>query len=161
MTWAARVLCVLAPLILLLAAAFVVPDWFRAVGVDVGTLPGDLQRLSQAAEKRQELEAARVKIVALIAAKDRIAADLTAQRLTLPEAARRFRALSAEPPIWEHALAAEPGASEFERLCRHVIHWTQVTLQERPEEARHVGERLEAELHQYLRRQGEAAQSAN
>jgi hypothetical protein len=73
--------------------------------------------------------------------KQAVIADLIAGRLTLLEAAARFRGCATE-------------AEDPELTARAVIGWAHLALRDRPEEADAVGDRLEAELRQHLARHG-------
>jgi len=91
-------------------------------------------------------------------AKQRVRADLLAHRITLLEAAARFRDLHlAGPPFdwdtWQFALRrCYPNASNDERICRYVIEGMQMMLSDGSEEARPVMERLGRELDEHLQR---------
>jgi len=90
-------------------------------------------------------------------AKSRLAEDVAVGRLTLLEAAARFRELNSQwPPFdwdtWRFFRHCDfPGASDEEGLCRQVINCTRSTLWQQPEVADEVRRRLEAELDQHLR----------
>src|SRR5262249_8804642 len=62
--------------------------------------------------------------------RDQTIRELLAGRLTLLEAAARFRALDRAPPAfdWEVFRSAYPGDSDEERHCRKVIGWVEVEL---------------------------------
>jgi hypothetical protein len=70
--------------------------------------------------------------------------------MTLPEAAACFRNLNAEQSKLreEMLLAAFPGASEEERLCRQVIVWVANALSDDPGRQTVEVARLEAEMNQ-------------
>jgi hypothetical protein len=94
-------------------------------------------------------------LIARQTAKRKVAAELAAGRLTLVEAAARIRHLKDGPDnFWTFIRANERGNSDEERLCRHVIGWTEATLFNRPAEAARITARLEAELKNHLRRNG-------
>src|SRR5262249_33796987 len=82
--------------------------------------------------------------------------EVIAGRLTLREAAARFRALAKENPDfqWETFRRTYPGASDEERHCRQVIDAAQKALGYEPDEAAEVVTRLEAELREHLERDG-------
>jgi hypothetical protein len=90
-------------------------------------------------------------------AKGRLAVDVAAGRLTLLEAAARFRELNSQwPPfdwhLWRGFIHVRfPGVSDDEGLCRQVIICAKSALWEKPEEAELVACRLEAELDEHLR----------
>jgi hypothetical protein len=73
-------------------------------------------------------------------AKQRVIADLIGGRLTLFEAAARFRRAS--------------GGGDGEALCRAVIGWAHLALSDRPERAEVFSEVLENELQAHLARHG-------
>jgi hypothetical protein len=86
-------------------------------------------RDSRAARHEQEARALRA-IDDRRARKGRIVAALIAGRLTLLEAAGRFRALDRGPPpfYWEEFHAHFAGESDEERHCREVLAWVETEL---------------------------------
>jgi hypothetical protein len=82
---------------------------------------------------------------------------LAAGRLTLPEAAARFRAIDEGGPavnesVWRADVRRRfPDASDDECLYRHVIDWVETVLAEWPEESAAVTRRLGAELEAHFR----------
>ena len=89
-------------------------------------------------------------IVENIQAKDAIARDLVAERLSLAEAIARFRALdSRRPPHLPIRLPDESGATVEQHYAVYVINWARSVLSERP-----GGEaacaRLDAVLREFL-----------
>lgn len=88
-------------------------------------------------------------------ARREVIAELTRRRLTLAEAAGRFRDLNAEAPCRRHLRANHPGRTEEESVCRHLIAWARGELSGRsPGLADEVAARLEAELERHLERDG-------
>jgi len=92
-------------------------------------------------------------------AKERVMADLFARRITLLEAAARFRDLQlSNPPFdwstWRFVMHNRfpNAADDDECMCRHVIDAMDARFSEVSEEAPLVLARLEAELNDYLRR---------
>jgi hypothetical protein len=90
-------------------------------------------------------------------AKDRLTGEVIAGRLSLPEAAARFRALEAGRPNRYCRTRTDlfPGGSEGERYCRAVI--TRVVNRlhaEDPAREQEVSARVEAELRDLLARDG-------
>jgi hypothetical protein len=85
-------------------------------------------------------------------AKRAVVTELLADRLTLVEAAARFRELDADlPETRDRLLQAYPGVSYEEALCRQVIGHARGELEVRaPEQMRSVVARLEAELQAHL-----------
>jgi hypothetical protein len=91
-------------------------------------------------------------------AKRAIGADLAAGRLTLPEAVKRFQLLVVHPALfWKALRNNEVGASDEERLCRHVIAWAAIALEEDPGTCEAVIARLEKELRRHLAGNAERA----
>jgi hypothetical protein len=90
-----------------------------------------------------------------VQAKQRVKADLIAGRITLFEAAARYRDLSAGQANYLRLLRAYyPGRSDEERLCRSVIdHVRHVLIGQRKEPDEFIAS-LEAELHEHLERYG-------
>jgi hypothetical protein len=89
------------------------------------------------------------------AAKDQAVRAMLAGRLTLGQAAARFRAIEREQPVTQCPARAANGPEDGERLCRDIIdrarHWVAENL---PAEAASVAARLEAELEQLRRLDG-------
>jgi hypothetical protein len=88
-------------------------------------------------------------------AKQEIVAQLVAGRVSLVEAASRFRAAS--QPVTEgssYAVFARQGQDSDERVCRTLIGWAYLALCEYPERAEAVSNRLETDLQEILDRQG-------
>jgi hypothetical protein len=123
------------------------PSWAAELNLDWWNLPElreDIRR-----EKEREGKLRRDTGIARCAAREEVTQDLLAGRLTLPQAAARFRALNAAvgpnvPPLglWF------PGATEEERLCRQVIAWVESasTVPRSPGSGRTARRRLVAEL---------------
>jgi hypothetical protein len=85
-------------------------------------------------------------------AKRAVVTELLADRLTLMEAAARFRELDADmPETRDRLLQAYPGVPYEVVLCRQVIGHARGELEVRaPEQVKRVVARLEAELQAYL-----------
>jgi hypothetical protein len=112
-------------------------------GADSTEGPGVL-----AAEPRcQEFDRRNVK-------KQRLAGEVIAGRLSLREAAARFRGLDGQPPAacGEGLRATFPGASDDECRCRAVLSYVRVETSLRPGADPAVADRLEAELRGLLER---------
>ena len=86
-------------------------------------------------------------------ARQRIARSLIERRLTLLDAAERFRDLDEASPDfkWEQFCQVFPGGSDEERHARHVIAVARCQLSD-PRQARAVVARLETELGEALGR---------
>jgi hypothetical protein len=140
-----------AVLLVALAAALLRPEWGRDLGVEGlalpapdggGRLPPDGR--VRAVDRRIEQ-------------KDRLAGEVVAGRLTLFEAAARFRRLNDEPPAPTPLSASFPGDSEEERLCRQVIDFARSWLRQQPggdREADEFAARCEDELRRHKERHG-------
>jgi hypothetical protein len=89
-----------------------------------------------------------------VGAKVRLAREVIDGRLTLLEAAARFRDLNREPPLfaWVAFRAANPGASDDELLCREVISYVHLEQRGQPGTDAGLVARLEAELNERLER---------
>jgi hypothetical protein len=102
----------------------------------------------------QEPEACVRDILRRAAAKQRLAVEVIEGRLSLVEAATRFRDLDEQPPPfhWQAFRDAFPGASDDERHCRQVLNYVWGELQDRPDADPALLGRLEAELQDLLAR---------
>jgi hypothetical protein len=155
MVWLSRSLCALGLFALVLLTAFTCPEWFRAVGVDVGALPEDVPRAQGADERSRALDAARVETLRRLKEKERVAFELARGKVTLFQAARRFRELPPTPPeLWQQAVARERGRSDGERLCWWVIGYAEGILADSGTDPGPVVARLKAELAEHLARHG-------
>ncbi len=130
------------------------PPALTPPGQQGGDLPAVRRRLDKERVRGEGLERQRQAVLARMAAKDRVVAELVAGRLTLSQAAARFRGLSVALPDGAHPPGAE-GRTEGERLCREVMARAAVWLADHaPDRAAAVAARLEAELRQQLGRDG-------
>jgi hypothetical protein len=127
------------------------PDSFADVLSNLASLVEAQANLTREEERSEKLNHDHQRLVARMAAKNRVAADLAAGRLTLLEAAACFRDLP-PPPVAFHDGAKS--ASPEEKWCRDAIAWTEVVLAEDPARAAEVAARLEQELQDILRRDG-------
>src|SRR5262245_11436141 len=95
-----------------------------------------------------EVEAARAEMLRRVGAKRQAAEDVLAGRLTLAEAAARFRAIRAEvrQRYREAVGPLPPDACDEEVFCREVIDYARDVLRDRPDEAKEALARLEQEL---------------
>jgi hypothetical protein len=118
-------------------------------------LPRLLSEIAGGTRRREMLRADNEATLARIDGKNRVAAEALAGRLTLLEAAARFRDLS--PADLPEVVRAQrqglyPAASEEERYCREVIGWAGAALEARHQPDGGALRRLEAELDEHLRR---------
>jgi hypothetical protein len=122
--------------------------------------PGDTslgvfgRQMAEEIRRGEQLDAAGPIIMHGLERKSEIARELIAGRLTLFEAAARFKAVNAArpanlPPI----LDPYPGATYEERLCRQVIVFADTELEGSYDRAEFVA-RLEADLQEHLDRHG-------
>src|SRR5205809_4903096 len=109
-----------------------------------GSKPGFWDVVTPACEmgeeqrRYEELQTEREIALARLEGKQRITEEVIGRRLTLVEAAARFRALHASwlKHSWDHlTLQNCAGASEEERWCRHVIAYVNGTLKGSPDSA--------------------------
>jgi hypothetical protein len=125
------------------------------LGLDWWALPvlADAET-AQCVRNRQRFEEEYNEIAARNAAKRRFAAEVAAGRLTLFQAAARFRDLNARTPgLAEHVCNASPGIPYEVLLCRQVIAITEAVLEEQSSgRADEIVPRLRAELQQHLDR---------
>jgi hypothetical protein len=139
------------------AAATVAPGllvcallWAPGLGQDFWREP--LRSMAEEQARGEKLDASLAAARRQQAAKRAILADVTAGRLTLPEAAARFRDVDRQSPwfFWD-GFRLNPGASDDERHCREVITQLRATMAEFPA-TEGAARRLEAELEELLRR---------
>jgi hypothetical protein len=131
------------------------PAWAARAGLDWWSLPELHAQLRRCEQEQAALGQVGATVVARAAAKERVSADLRAGRLTLLQAAVRFRALGAAPSCPGVDLRGHyAGATEDERTCRQVISWVAgaVAQDESPDASEEVRRRLEAELANLLER---------
>jgi hypothetical protein len=115
---------------------------------DLGTLPGHLWQLKEAAERDQDLNAQFEAIVKRVEARKRLVSATIEGQLSLLEAARRFCDFAQVQPISviEDIRRFVPGTTDEERYCRFVIAHVRDELKHRPEKGREVLARLQVEL---------------
>jgi hypothetical protein len=155
MHWLSRSFCALGVVALVLLGACWWPEGFRAVGLDVGTLPAQASRAQRENEWGEVLDAARLDTLRRVREKERVTRELAEGNLSLFEAARRFRGLQPTPPdMWRDAVADVRGDSEGERLCRWVIGYAEGVLTDSGADPAPVVARLNAELAAHLARHG-------
>jgi hypothetical protein len=116
-------------------------------------LHANLQILQKESYRLEKLRAQSKTTWARIMASDRLMQELIDGKLTLLEAARQYCDLYAEAPlkVWMVIKERHSGATDEERFCRHLISYAARALENQPDQARHVTEKLEAELEEYLR----------
>jgi hypothetical protein len=130
------------------------PGFLEPFARNVAQLCTEYQRVAHEQERSRTLNELRALTLARRARKDRVAMDLAAGRLTLVEAASRFRDLPAPALSAESELRYKEGMPVEQCWCRDVIGWMEVVLAGHPNEAAKVTARLEHELRNHLRRYG-------
>jgi hypothetical protein len=106
-------------------------------------------------QRGEELEQRTRAVIGRLERKEKIVKALLAGRLTLLQAAARFRALNEGPPAfgWDQFRDAMPGGSDDERHCHEVIEFAyHVVSHDDPHRAAELREGLRAELRQHLGR---------
>jgi hypothetical protein len=136
------------------AGALVGLTWGGWLALERGSLAALLADLGTQYRREQHLDTTMQESLQRLAEQRQVAQEVLAGRLTLLQAAARFRTIRAEDSPHHRALALRhyPGASEEEWLCRLVIGFVAAELQGQPEQERACRQRLEAELRQHLRR---------
>jgi hypothetical protein len=93
----------------------------------------DLATLTREVSRHEDLVTRTPPAVRLRAGKHEVIAKVTAGRLTLREAACRFRELHAQQDDGtRHILRIYPAASEEESLCRNVLAWVEEEVRNNP-----------------------------
>lgn len=130
-----------------LPAVFAAGITWLALAAHAGTslVPGLTGGESQRA---RSLEQRRADVFRPIEAKLRMAEDVAEGRLSLTEAAARFRALGAEARASAVPRQASADVMEAGVWCREVIDYVRYVLRDQPERAALVIERLSAEMQQ-------------
>jgi hypothetical protein len=122
--------------------------WAPAMGLDFWNLPTLLVQLQTESERQQQWLDQDAILVHVIDRKQQVIEDVINHRLTLKEAAERFRDLDERTPNFEMDLfrRAHEGESDEERYYRAVIEGVRIELLNKPEQARAISSSLEAEL---------------
>lgn len=142
---------------LLAGAASISPEWFASANLDFWSLPELHASISQAQLRRAELAAEGQRVGERLELKQEAITALLDGRLSLFEAATRFRAANQlHSESMDSLRRIVPGRSEEEKVCRQVINWAvaAATHQDSPTEGEKVSARLEAELAQHLAQNG-------
>jgi len=140
-------ICLTLTLAALAAALALFPGLAAAVGLDLWNVPATLDAMGEGMEQSRQLDEQVRAAWRRIAAKDEVAREAAEGRLTLFEAAARFRDLDADAPEayrrgWR---CGREGASDEERYCRQVLGRAAVAAHGRPGQAAAL-RRLEAQL---------------
>jgi hypothetical protein len=112
------------------AALALFPGLAAAVGLDLWNVPAALDAMEQAAESDRQIDELLLVAKMRLALKDEVAEDVVGGRLTLVQAAARFRRLDAGTPedYWRGWRDTARGASDGERYCRQVLAHVRLVL---------------------------------
>jgi hypothetical protein len=140
----------------LIGKGYADPEWAGALAQAVQALP---ELVLQIAEQRRACAGHEDRTLACFRAaeaKEQTVRDLLARRLTLVEAADRFRQVNVGlSGSGNRFLGLFPGRTDEERLCRQVISWAYGELAQRaPDEAEMAAVLLELELQEHLDHHG-------
>jgi hypothetical protein len=131
--------------LLLLGAPWLMGELGR-LGLESPERPDPALVLAQEDERGARLDSQRGLALRRMRTLDRIVQDLIDGRLTLAEAARQLRtAQDGNPGFWVVAHAQEKAATEDEVLYRHLVWLVSDSLENEPERARVVRQRLEVQ----------------
>jgi hypothetical protein len=147
-------LCLALVLSVLAVALYLFPGPAARLGLDFWTLPANVGSIGQEGQREGELGAECQAAWRRNEAKNKVAREAAEGRLTLLEAAARFRDLDVDTPAetlaaWRRAVG---GATDDERYCRTVIQYVEVLLRDRPEESAAALRDLGAQLAEALSR---------
>jgi hypothetical protein len=145
--------CLVLALAALAGGLYLFPSWAAAVGLDFWNIPATLDAMARTAALDERIEVELESVRRRNAAKEEVTGEAAAGRLTLLEAAARFRDLDAAASDdyrrgWRRSL---PAASDEERYCRAVLAHVKELVRDRPDGIR-VLDRLKAELDRALAR---------
>jgi hypothetical protein len=122
-------------------------DLLSRLGRDFGELAALQRRLDESARRDEELDGHREVYLRRIVVKEQAVGELLAGRLTLPQAAARFRDVEEALPVtWGPPCCAASGSAEGERWCREVMAWVQT---QHGEDLPALAARLEADLRRH------------
>jgi len=126
---------------------FVCPALLDDAGLDFSEWARCQQIFDSESERGEELSQRHGQSVKRLMAKDEIARDLIACKLSLAEAVKRFDDLPS-PPARMHELIRLQfgGASDEESMSRHVIEWACQLLGDQPDKVAAQRARLENEM---------------
>jgi hypothetical protein len=130
------------------------PAWAARMQFDWWSLPALHEQIRRGEQESADLDARCREITARVLAREAVIRDLRAGRLTLAQAAARFRDINGPDGKAPLEVAGRfGGATEEERLCRQVIAWAEVVARyESPGAAEPMRRGLEAELAALLAR---------
>jgi hypothetical protein len=145
-----------AVLAVLTGVLYLVPGAASRLGLDFWKLPDLGVQLQRDEAYGTELDREAEEALRRVAAKEETVRGVVEGRLTLGQAAARFRALDAgAPPSTRQVLAERfPAVPEDERCCREVIAWVAADEEKRPDGGPGLARRLAAELDDAVRHGG-------
>jgi hypothetical protein len=126
------------------------PTWSARVGLNLREWLRVRLQLEEELRREEILDRQAQRIMQCLEGKTWVVEDLGAHRLTLLEAAARFRDLSDTAPgcYLEWSRRHDPGQTDEERWCRQVIRFVRGHYPERPS----LPDEFEAELAEHLAR---------
>jgi hypothetical protein len=121
----------------LAAALGLFPGLAAAVGLDLWNVPAALDAIGQAAESNRRIDEEILATQMRMDRREVVTEDVVASRLTLVEAAARFRRVDADASEayrhgWRHL---SEGDSDEERYCRQVLGYAGLALRGRADAA--------------------------
>jgi hypothetical protein len=140
--------------ILLLGVASLSPEWL--IDVCAPALLGERVSLSGELRRGEQLARESQAMTERLHIKGMVIEELLSGKLTLFEAAAKFRSLDETPRARHNLDYPRPGRDDGERWCRLVIDWFKVDVRfsYSPTRADAVCRRLERELREHLQRHG-------
>ncbi len=132
---------------LLAGASFPEPEWPQELGFDFWSL-SDLDPEFHAEQRRRaDLDALDATALQRVALKDAVIRDLLNGRMTLVEAAGQFRRINDNYANADAILRLMfPGTTTEEALCRNVLTFVEMSLQNEPDQGAPVLHELRGEL---------------
>jgi hypothetical protein len=132
---------------------YLFPGAAARLGLDFWTVPELCLDMQQAEADAAELDRQSEETLRRLVAREDAVRAVQGGRLTLWQAAARFRDLDATAPASARRVAARrfPGISEDERCCRLVIAWLAAAEEKQPGGGTGLARRLTAELEGALR----------
>jgi hypothetical protein len=137
--------------VIFIGAGRACPTWTARLGLDSLGLAALEEQMARERQRSAELDRLNQLVYPRLVAKYQVTAALAAGRLSLLEAAARFRALDqmapGHPPAIFHSYYA--GSSDEERYCRQAIQLLRASRNSASEQTA-LAEQLEAELSEHL-----------
>ena len=140
----------------LLGAAWLQLDLLALCGVDVAEFCTSQEKAFRARQRQEWLRRRVEAIVQRNESREAVMRELLAGRLTLLQAARRFKDLNETPILFPDDYRKKyAGRSDGEKACRQVLQWLEGYLSELPfEQAQALRCRFADELREHLERHG-------